>query len=79
MASHNFSVIHFSISVSHCSFRVLSMVKCIAQGCLRPQTVGLVLLLHLLDMKSVLQTTRFQFSSRFTVITATPPPILQSW
>lgn len=50
------------------------MAKCVAQGCLRPQIFGLALLLHLLDMKSVLQTTRFQFSSQFTVITATPLP-----
>lgn len=48
------------------------MAKCFAQGCLRPQTVGLVLLLHLLDTKSVRQTPRFQFSSQFTVITAPP-------
>lgn len=74
MAWHNLSVIHFSIAVSHSSFGVWSMAKCVAQGCLREQTAGLVLLLHLLDMKSVLQTPRFQFSSQFTVITATSLP-----
>lgn len=72
MAWHHLSVIHFSIAVSHSSFWVLSKAKCVARGCLHLQTVSFVLLLHLLDAKSVLQTPRFQFSSQFTVITAAP-------
>lgn len=72
MAWHHLSVMHFSIAVSHSSFWVLSKAKCVARGCLHPQTLSFVLLLHLLDTKSVLQTPRFQFSSQFTVITAAP-------
>lgn len=72
MAWHHLSVIHFLIAVSHSSSCVLSKVKCGAQGCLNPQTVNLVLILHLLDTKWVLQTPHIQCSYQFTVITAPP-------
>lgn len=70
MAWHHLSMVHFPVTVRS-SFWVLSKAKCTAQCCRWPKTVGLILILHLLDTKSVHQT-RFQFSSQFTVITAPP-------